>query len=259
MISLISKKPSPKIMKMSSKPFLSGLLALGVCGSIVAAPKATFEKPHIIIETDLGGDPDDEASMVRFLLYACDFEIDGIVLTNSETRHGISGRDLFDRYLEAYEKVLPNLRKHRSDYPSVEKLREVAKVAYRVEKARDPAGAEFLIEVADRKLPHRTWYLNWGTDSSMRLAFELVNEKRGVAGLTDFCRQFHNSSLGHGTPPNSRRDRFARTEMREALREGGMVVVNQSSGGSQDFDKWYHQMGGHHHRGGNLRQRGHHR
>lgn len=232
-------------MKLPETLFRSALLVTWFFALNLAAAStaADFEKPHVIIETDLGGDPDDEASMVRFLLYACDFEIDGIILTNEKTRHGISGAELFERYLAAYSEVLPSLREHRADYPSAERLRDVARTAYGSKEEKDPAGARFLIEVADKKLPHRTWYLNWGCDSSMRLALDLVNAERGVEGLTEFCRRFHNSSLSHGCPPNSTRQHFARNEMRQAHKESGMVVVNHSDGGGKPFVKWYHQMG----------------
>ena len=215
------------------------------CNSLSSA--TGLEKPHVIIETDLGGDPDDEASMVRFLLYACDFHIDGIILTNPDTRKGISGKELFDRYLEAYQKVLPNLLKHRADYPSVAALRAVTMTAYR-ESGRnadpqDPAGMERLIEIAASKPPYRIWYQNWGTASSMRLAFEHLEKTQGVAGLTEFCRQFHISSQSQGCPSVGMRSKFDRGSMREAHRESGMVVVNHSGAGDSRFGRWYHQMG----------------
>ncbi len=214
-----------------------------------APPPATQpgdHRPHVIIETDLGGDPDDEASMVRFLLYACAFHIDGIILTNPETRAGISGRELFERYLKAYGEVLPNLRKHDPNYPSVEELRAVTITAYKGrgrDTKQDPAGTERLIELSREGLPYRIWYLNWGTTSSMRLAFKRVEAEGGVEGLTAFCRAFHNSSLSHGTPPISMRDHFDRGPMREAQRESGMITVNHTSAGDSKFGRWYHQMG----------------
>ena len=36
------------------------------------------DKQRIVVMTDIGGDPDDRQSLVRFLLYACDFDVEGL-------------------------------------------------------------------------------------------------------------------------------------------------------------------------------------
>ena len=41
-------------------------------------------KPRIIVETDIGVEPDDQATFVRFLLYANEFDIEGIIINKSE-------------------------------------------------------------------------------------------------------------------------------------------------------------------------------
>jgi hypothetical protein len=43
---------------------------------------------RLIIETDAGGDPDDEQSLVRFLLYANEWDIEGIIANRPEARDG---------------------------------------------------------------------------------------------------------------------------------------------------------------------------
>ncbi|MCL4195348.1 MAG: hypothetical protein KJZ87_26655, partial [Thermoguttaceae bacterium] len=52
-----------------------GAIAIGL--SFTAAAIAA-EKPRLVVMTDIGGDPDDEQSLVRFLLYTCDFDVDGL-------------------------------------------------------------------------------------------------------------------------------------------------------------------------------------
>jgi len=39
----------------------------------------SMQKLRVIIETDAGGDPDDEQSLVRFLLYANEWDVEGII------------------------------------------------------------------------------------------------------------------------------------------------------------------------------------
>ena len=44
-----------------------------------------LEKLRVIVETDAGGDPDDEQSQVRFLLYANEWDVVGIIANRPET------------------------------------------------------------------------------------------------------------------------------------------------------------------------------
>ncbi len=64
------------------------------------------QKPRVIVTTD--GEVDDRSSMIRFLLYACDFDVDGIVEVNSKfQKRGHSDEKWIDAQLAAYEQVLP--------------------------------------------------------------------------------------------------------------------------------------------------------
>jgi len=46
----------------------------------------------VLVETDAGGDPDDEQSLVRFLLYANEWDIEGII-ANRPARRGPENRN----------------------------------------------------------------------------------------------------------------------------------------------------------------------
>ena len=48
-----------------------------------AEPKSYPEKSRILILTDIENEPDDAMSMVRFLLYSNQFDVEGIVATTS--------------------------------------------------------------------------------------------------------------------------------------------------------------------------------
>ena len=56
------------------------LISLNVFGT---EPKSYPEKTRILILTDIENEPDDAMSMVRFLLYANQFDVEGIVATTS--------------------------------------------------------------------------------------------------------------------------------------------------------------------------------
>src|SRR5262245_43059734 len=57
-----------------------------VGGGVVPGPAGGTERLRVIIETDAGGDPDDEQSLVRFLLYANEWDVEGIICTLPRAR-----------------------------------------------------------------------------------------------------------------------------------------------------------------------------
>src|SRR5260370_26326255 len=56
---------------------------LNTLSPVVAAPPDG--KLRVIIETDAGGDPDDEQSLVRFLLYTDEWDVEGIIANRPRT------------------------------------------------------------------------------------------------------------------------------------------------------------------------------
>src|SRR5207248_11699744 len=86
------------------------------------------ERLRVIIETDAGGDPDDEQSLVRFLLYANEWDVEGIVCTLPEARDKENvnpertGLGIVRRQLKAYGECYPNLGKHDRRYPTLHNL-----------------------------------------------------------------------------------------------------------------------------------------
>ena len=90
--------------------------------------RSTWEgKPRVVVMTD--GEIDDRCSMVHFLLYTNQMQVDAIIQTNSGfQRKGWSSEPWIEAQLAAYEQVLPNLRVHDAAYPSAEELRKVVYV-----------------------------------------------------------------------------------------------------------------------------------
>jgi len=78
--------------------------------------------PRVIVLTD--AETDDRCSMVHFLLYTNDMQVDAIVQSNScFQRKGWSSEPWLTQQLDAYEQVYPNLRVHDPNYPTPEYLR----------------------------------------------------------------------------------------------------------------------------------------
>ncbi|MGR3810874.1 DUF1593 domain-containing protein [Jiulongibacter sp. NS-SX5] len=84
-------------------------------------------RPRIIVMTD--GEVDDQSSMIRFLLYANEFDIEAIIESNSVyQRNGHSVEPWLENQLDAYEKDFPNLTKHAKNYPTAAELRALCYV-----------------------------------------------------------------------------------------------------------------------------------
>ena len=81
----------------------------------------------MIVTSD--GEIDDECFMVRFLLYANEWDIEGIVTSSSQYHwhgHNWAGDDWLDPYLDAYSEVYPNLILHDEEFPMPEYLKSIS-------------------------------------------------------------------------------------------------------------------------------------
>src|SRR5437588_8848181 len=91
-----------------------------------AAPQDS--KLRVIIETDAGGDPDDEQSLVRFLLYTSEWDVEGIIANRAAAIDGENKNPIRDglgivrRMLDAYGQVHPNLLLNDQRFPSKDQL-----------------------------------------------------------------------------------------------------------------------------------------
>ena len=117
-------------MLTAHRPSHSVLLAL-VLGLALSPSAATAaSKTRLIVLTDISSltagvaEPDDGQSLIRLMLYANEFDIEGLIAT-SNLGHGQKTRpDLIRQVVDAYEKVRPNLLLHDHRYPPAEALRD---------------------------------------------------------------------------------------------------------------------------------------
>lgn len=174
------------------------LLAVMIGGAeVLAAP----QRLRIAIETDAGGDPDDEQSLVRFLLYANEWDVQGMIANRAKAREGENknpvrdGLGIVRRQLEAYGEVYPKLRAHDERYPTKADLWKVTVAGY--DDVND--GVELLIKLIDDPEPRPLWFCNWGTDkgsaqSCLKRALDKVLKDRGKEGYAKFKSKIRLSS-----------------------------------------------------------------
>ena len=158
-------------------------LFLLLCAGCVTMAKAdTHSKTRVIVTSD--GEIDDECSMVRFLLYANEWDIEGIITSSSQYHwqgHKWSGDDWINPYLDAYEEVYPNLVKHDKDYPSPAYLRErtvLGNVKAEGEMAEETPGSNLIVKVLLDETDNRpVWIQAWGGTNTIARALKSIEEK----------------------------------------------------------------------------------
>jgi hypothetical protein len=157
-------------------------------------------KARIVVMTDIGGDPDDRQSMVRFLLYACDFDVEGLCTGFGHGHYKVTRPELIRAAVSAYGKTLPNLLKHRSDYPSHERLASMIKDGHngdphRVGPGMDSEASDWIIKVLDRDDPRPVWFSIWGGPRELAQAIWKVSQTRSPAELAEFKRKIRVHSI----------------------------------------------------------------
>src|SRR5678815_5379685 len=111
------------------RPLLCALALVGAgAAHLRAAPPESPERLRVMIETDAGGDPDDEQSLVRFLLYCNEWDVEGIIATRPTARDGENlnpvrtGLGIVRAMLDAYGQCHANLVRNDPRYPTREYL-----------------------------------------------------------------------------------------------------------------------------------------
>lgn len=147
-------------------PKLPLLIALLSAFTTFASP--AIEKPRVIVLTDIENEPDDAQSLVRFLTYSNQFDVEGIIATTSVWLRDKTAEWRIYEILEAYEEVQPKLAKHETGYPTFEELRSKTKVGIPkygmkgVGKGNDSEGSEWIITALKKEDPRPLWVLAWG-------------------------------------------------------------------------------------------------
>ena len=109
-------------MRSTVYHFMSVRLVLVVLASMAFGLSSTLkasDKPRVVVTSD--GEIDDECSMVRFLLYANEWDIEGIVTSSSQYHwqgHKWAGDDWLAPYLNAYARSLSKPGEARSVIPN---------------------------------------------------------------------------------------------------------------------------------------------
>jgi hypothetical protein len=202
-----------------------GLLVLQSVADQTPAKSVNARRLRVVISTDFppigvvkGGnvpndqksDPDDMQSMVRFLLYANEFDIEALIASSGTFANQARKQNILN-VIDRYEMVYANLKKHDPLYPAPEKLRSVTfqgrsgtwgkKGTENIGEGRDSEASDALIAIVDKPDPRPVYIGVWGDCSVVAQAVWKVQNTRNEAQLETFLSKLriHQIATQDGT------------------------------------------------------------
>ncbi|KAH7112011.1 hypothetical protein EDB81DRAFT_768413 [Dactylonectria macrodidyma] len=153
-------------------------------------------KPRVFVVSDISNEPDDAESLVRFLLYGNEFDIQGLVACTSCWMKNNTHPEDMHKIVDAYAKVVDNLNAHvhpNNQYPTASYLRSIIKPGPAVygKEALKPGvslseGAQLLVDRVDAS-DDALWVLCWGGTNVLAQALQHVLSLRSEIGTAEFC------------------------------------------------------------------------
>ncbi|MBN1815878.1 MAG: DUF1593 domain-containing protein [Sedimentisphaerales bacterium] len=150
------------------------------------------QRPRVIVLTDIANEPDDEQSMVRFLVYSNEYEVEGLIATTSVwLQDKVVPEKILER-IEAYGKVRENLHKHAPGFPTGEQLTSAVKSGRPefgmkgVGANKSSDGSRHIINVVDKEDPRPVWVTVWGGANCLAQALWDVKNSRSTEEVDKF-------------------------------------------------------------------------
>ncbi len=180
------------------------LLIIVILGFQMNTSPSKSAKPRTIITTD--GEVDDMDSFIRFLLYANEFDVEGLVYSSSMWHYAGDGQGtLFTSEMEMtarrygertdlrwagtgwmqhligkYTEVYDNLMKHDPDYPNPEYLLSVIRVGnieFEGEMEKETEGSDFIKEILLDEDPSPVYLQIWGGTNTVARALKSIEDQ----------------------------------------------------------------------------------
>ncbi len=157
--------------------------------------------PRAFVISDIGNEPDDQMSFVRFLLYSNEIDVEGLVAATSTWQKAITHPETMHQIIALYGQVQPNLLKHAPGWPAAAELdQEVGsgQPAYgmaAVGARKSSPGSQLLIKAADRDDPRPLWVTIWGGANTLAQALTDVRATRAPAELAKFVAKLRVYSI----------------------------------------------------------------
>jgi hypothetical protein len=152
----------------------------------------SFDKHRVIALTDIENEPDDEQSLVRFLIYSNHYDVEGIIATTSIHLQNETREARIKEVVRAYGKVRDNINLHEPGFPTEAYMQSVIKAGIPkfgmegVGPGMDSEGSEWIIKVVDRNDTRPVWISVWGGTNTLAQSLWKVRETRTQEELAEF-------------------------------------------------------------------------
>jgi len=176
---------------VSIRKFKVGIFFLLICLN-ASYDGVSQEKPRVLVLTDIENEPDDAQSLVRFLVYSNQFDVEGLIATTSTHLRDKTATWRIKEIVESYGKVRGNLMQHEDRFPTEEQLLTRIKTGLPVYgmngvgEDQDSEGSEWLIDVVDKDDDRPVWIPVWGGVNVLAQALWKVRQTRSVEDLAIF-------------------------------------------------------------------------
>ena len=168
------------------------LLIFLIFSGLLCQAQNDVAKRRVLILTDIENEPDDTQSMVRFLLYSNQWDVEGLVATTSIHQKNRIAPDKIKQLINAYGKVRTNLLLHEKGYPETEYLLSITKSSIpefgmgAIGKGKDSEGSDWIIKVIDKNDDRPVWIPVWGGANCLAQALWKVKMTRTADELKKF-------------------------------------------------------------------------
>ena len=149
-----------------------------------AAGQADRQRPRVLVLSDIENEPDDAESLVRFLVYSNNWDVEGLIATTSVHQPDKIADGRMHEIVTAYGKVRNNLLLHEQGYPSAAWLHHVIKRGFvgcgmaAVGKDKGSEGSDWIISRVDKKDDRPLWITVWGGPNCLAQALWKVRMTR---------------------------------------------------------------------------------
>ncbi len=196
----------PRQLAVVFAALVFAVLTLPLAGISLAADDPP-PKPRLLVLTDIGGDPDDQQSLIRLMLYSNEFEIEGLIASAAgvpgELKEEVVRPELIREIVEAYGRVRDNLLLHARGYAEASQLLRRIKTGNpkrgkgSLGDGHDTDGSRWIIETVDRDDRRPLNVTIWGGSTELAQALWRVRHDRGEAGLKRFLSRLHVYAINH--------------------------------------------------------------
>ncbi len=148
---------------------------------------AQADKRHrVLVLTDIEADPDDTQSLIRFLLYSNQWDVEGLIATTSIHQQTRVAPESILKVLDAYRKVHLNLLKHEKNYPAYDVLKSKVKKGLAVYgmqgvgEGKDSEGSDWIIKALEKQDNRPLWVSVWGGPNTLAQALWKIKQTKGA-------------------------------------------------------------------------------